>query len=469
MGRATLRALVSPSQRRDRAPPTQQQSRCPATRIARGPEAVFFVLATDEHGDTHMATTFWQGRSSDAAPAGSSFWSAGHRPTLIAAFLYFDLAFMVWVILGPLAPEIARTLHLTAAQKGLMVATPTLAGAVLRLVNGLLVDRIGPKRSGAISQLIVIGGLLSAWLLGVDSFGGTLVLGVILGFAGASFAIALPLASRWYPAEHQGKAMGIAGMGNSGTVFASLFAPMLAKLFGWNAVLGLACIPLAIVFVAYMILAKDAPNAPAPKRFAAYLEPLKIGDAWWMMLFYSVTFGGFVGLAASLPIYFTDRFGLTTVMAGYATAACVFAGSLVRPIGGTVADAIGGVKALSVVYIVAALALAGVSGAPTVETALGLFVVAMLALGAGNGAVFQLVPQRFAAEIGVMTGLVGMAGGIGGFYLASSLGFAKQLTGSFAPGFLIFAALALVAFACLTAVKGRWRSTWDAAARGVRI
>jgi NNP family nitrate/nitrite transporter-like MFS transporter len=416
-----------------------------------------------------MATTFWSGDTPAADSAKTNFWSAGHRPTLIAAFLYFDLAFMVWVLLGPLGPEIAKTLHLSPGQKGLMVATPTLAGAVLRLVNGLLVDRIGPKRSGAISQIIVIGGLLSAYALGVDSFGGTLALGVILGFAGASFAIALPLASRWYPAEHQGKAMGIAGMGNSGTVFASLFAPMLAKLFGWNAVLGLACIPLSLVFVTYMILAKDAPNAPPPRSFATYLEPLKVADAWWMMLLYSVTFGGFVGLAASLPIYFTDQFGLTSVMAGYATAACVFAGSLVRPIGGTVADAIGGVKTLSVVFIVAAIALAGVSGASTVHAALGLFVLAMLALGAGNGAVFQLVPQRFAREIGVMTGLVGMAGGIGGFYLASSLGLAKQFTGSFAPGFLIFAGLALVAFVCLTAVKGRWRTTWEAAAKGVRI
>jgi NNP family nitrate/nitrite transporter-like MFS transporter len=204
-----------------------------------------------------MATIYWNG---EKAAERAGFWNAGHRPTLIAAFLYFDLAFMVWVLLGPLAPEIGKTLALTPAQKGLMVATPTLAGAVLRVVNGLLVDRIGPKRSGAISQLIVIGGLLSAWAMGVSSFGGTLALGVILGFAGASFAIALPLASRWYPPEHQGKAMGVAGMGNSGTVFAALFAPMLAKLFGWNAVLGLACIPLAIVFVIYMTIAKDAPN-----------------------------------------------------------------------------------------------------------------------------------------------------------------------------------------------------------------
>ncbi|MGP7796892.1 nitrate/nitrite transporter [Sphingomonas sp. CLY1604] len=406
-----------------------------------------------------MATAFWDGKSE----ARSGFWASGHTPTLIAAFLYFDLAFMVWVLLGPLAPEIARTLALTPAEKGLMVATPTLAGAVLRVVNGLLVDRIGPKTAGAISQVIVIVGLAAAWALGVNSFGGTLALGVILGFAGASFAIALPLASRWYPPEHQGKAMGLAGMGNSGTVLAALFAPALAKLFGWNAVLGLACLPLTAVLVAYWLMAKDAPNPPAPKSFGQYLTPLGSADAWWLMGFYAVTFGGFVGLAASLPIYFTDRFGLTTIQAGYCTAACVFAGSLVRPMGGALADAVGGVKALTAVFAIAALALVGVSMAGSVGAALGCFVLAMLALGTGNGAVFQLVPQRFAREIGVMTGLVGFAGGIGGFYLASSLGLAKQWTGSFAPGFLIFAGLALAALAGLTLVKRGWRARWGAA------
>ncbi|MBN8818015.1 MAG: NarK/NasA family nitrate transporter [Sphingomonas sp.] len=406
------------------------------------------------------------GATTSSAPVDkSNFWRVGHKPTLIAAFLYFDLAFMVWVLLGPLAPDIAKTLSLTPAEKGLMVATPTLMGALLRVVNGLLVDRIGPKLSGAISQVIVIVGLLTAWSMGVNSFGGTLALGVILGFAGASFAIALPLASRWYPAEHQGKAMGLAGMGNSGTVLASLFAPTLAKLFGWNAVLGLACIPLVIVLAVYMVMAKDAPNPPAPKSIIEYFHPLKTADAWWLMGFYAVTFGGFSGLASSLTIYFTDQFGLTTIMAGYCTAACVFAGSLVRPMGGALADRIGGINALTMVFLVAALALGGVSAAPTLGSALSLFVLAMLALGTGNGAVFQLVPQRFQAEIGIMTGLVGMAGGVGGFYLASSLGFAKQFTGSFSTGFLIFAALALVALAGITTVKGKWRATWSTGAR----
>lgn len=401
---------------------------------------------------------------------GKSFWQSGHRPTLFAAFLYFDLAFMVWVLLGPLAPIISEALGLSAAQKGLMVALPTLAGAVLRLVNGLLVDRIGPKATGAIGQVIVMAGLLAAWFFGVNSYGGTLAVGVVLGFAGASFAVALPLASRWYPPEHQGMAMGIAGMGNSGTVLASLFAPMLALAVGWNDVLGLAVIPLAIVFLFYMVAAKDSPDQPAPKPIAAYADVLKDQDAWWFMLFYGVTFGGFVGLSSSLPIWFTDQFQLTPVLAGYCTAACVFAGSLVRPFGGALADRIGGIKTLSIVYILAALILAAISTGPaTLPVALPLFLLVMATLGAGNGAVFQLVPQRFRNEIGVMTGLVGFGGGVGGFYLASSLGLAKQITGSSSAGFLIFAGLALIALVGLTSVKKRWRTTWGAAIQGVRI
>ena len=364
------------------------------------------------------------------------------------------------VLLGPLAPIISKELGLTPAEKGLMVALPTLAGAVLRLVNGLLVDRIGPKKTGAIGQIIVIVGLMAGWGFGVNSFAGTLAIGVVLGFAGASFAVALPLASRWYGPEHQGKAMGIAGMGNSGTVLAALFAPGLAKLFGWNAVLGLACIPLAIVFVLYVFMAKDAPDQPAPKPVTAYFEVLKDQDAWWFMLFYGVTFGGFVGLSASLSIYFTDQFALTPVIAGYCTAACVFAGSLIRPIGGAVADKIGGIKTLTCVYILAAATLVAISTAPaSLPLTLSLFLLVMATLGAGNGAVFQLVPQRFRKEIGIMTGLVGFGGGVGGFYLASSLGLAKQLTGSTSYGFLIFAGLAVVAVLGLTSVKKRWLSS----------
>ncbi|GBG15865.1 MFS transporter, NNP family, nitrate/nitrite transporter [Novimethylophilus kurashikiensis] len=391
----------------------------------------------------------------------SSFWNAGHKPTLFSAFLYFDLSFMVWVLLGPLAVQISADLHLTPAQKGLMVATPVLSGALLRIVMGVLVDHLKPKKAGIIGQVVVLAALLFAWINGIHTYQQTLLLGIALGVAGAAFAVALPLASRWYPPEHQGTALGIAGAGNSGTALAALFAPGLAAAYGWNNVFGLALIPLAFAFVVYLLLAKDSPETPPSKSLHQYLNVLKDKDAWWFMFFYSVTFGGFVGMASSLTIYFHDQYGLTPIVAGYFTAACVFAGSLVRPLGGNVADRVGGIRTLLLMYALAATFLFILSfGISQPFLGLAVVVAAMLSLGMGNGAVFQLVPQRFRKEIGVMTGLVGMAGGVGGFYLASSLGYSKQVTGSYETGLMIFSALAVLAMIGLSSVKTRWRTTW---------
>jgi NNP family nitrate/nitrite transporter-like MFS transporter len=276
--------------------------------------------------------------------------------------------------------------------------------------------------------------------------------------AGASFAIALPMVSYWYPAEHQGTALGLAGAGNSGTVFASLFAPALALALGWRNVLGLAALPLLVAFAVFVFAAKNSPNCPQKKTMADYGRLLRVGDSWLLMFFYAVSFGGFVGLSSFLPIYFHDQYKLSPVAAGYFTAACVFAGSFVRPLGGYLADRVGGTRTLSGVYVVIALVLLLVSRSfLPAQGALAALMLGMATLGIGNGAVFQLVPQRFGRDVGLMTGLVGMTGGIGGFYLASSLGYAKQLTGSYAFGFVVFAALAVTAWAGISAVRPRWR------------
>lgn len=393
-----------------------------------------------------------------------SFWRSGHTPTLFSAFLYFDFSFMVWYLLGPLQIQIAKTLELTTQQRAMMVAVPILAGALIRLPMGMLADRIGARRAGLLGQVVVIGTLLSAWRFGIHSLQQAFVLGIGLGVAGASFSVALPLASRWYPPRHQGMAMGIAGAGNSGTVLAALFAPMLAVAFGWTNVFGLACIPLACVFLFYVVCAKDAPGAAQGKRLADYARLLGNRDAWWFMFFYALTFGGFSGFASSLPGYFHDQFGFEPKLAGWATAACVFAGSVMRPIGGVLADRIGGTRSLLGVYGAVAL-LIGIAGygAGTPAASLTLFLVTMLCLGAGNGAVFQLVPQCFGRDIGVMTGLIGMAGGVGGFALASSLGAIKQATGSYAEGLWLFAVLALLGWLGLSSVKVRWRDAWNGA------
>lgn len=397
-----------------------------------------------------------------------SFWKSGHTPTLFAAFLYFDLSFMVWYVLGPLGVQIASALELTTQQRSFMVATPILAGAVLRFLLGMLADRTSPKAAGLLGQVVVIVALAVAWLHGIHSYEQALLLGFFLGVAGAAFAVALPLASQWYPPQHQGKAMGIAGAGNSGTVLAALFAPGLAVAYGWNNVFGLALIPLVLTLGIFMLAAKNAPNRPQPKAMKDYLKALADPDSWWFMLFYSVTFGGFLGLASTLPGYFHDQYGFDPVKAGYYTAACVFAGSLMRPLGGALADRIGGIRALLVMYTIASLSITVVGfNLTSSAAALGLFVLAMLSLGAGNGSVFQLVPQRFHREIGVMTGLIGMAGGIGGFCLTAGLGAIKQSTGDYQLGLWLFASLGVVAWVGLFSVKRRWRTTWGSAAMTV--
>ena len=316
----------------------------------------------------------------------------------------------------------------------------------------------------------MIAGLLTAWFFGIHSFTQVVLLGIVLGVAGASFAVALPLASRWYPPQYQGIALGIAGAGNSGTVFAALFAPGLAATSAGRTFWDWPLFRSASRSWCTSLPPRTAPTSRRRRRSWSIWRFCARATRGGSCSSTPSSFGGFSGLASSLTIYFNSEYGLSPVTAGYFTAAAVFAGSLVRPIGGALADRVGGIRALSIMYIVAAVALAVVSlRLPQAWMALGVFIVGMLALGMGNGSVFQLVPQRFRREIGVMTGLVGMTGGIGGFYLASSLGYSKQLTGSYQLGFLIFAGLAALALLGLTGIKSRWRTTWGASLGLARI
>ncbi len=383
------------------------------------------------------------------------FMKSGHPPTLLAAFLYFDISFMVWVLMGVLGVFIAKDFGLTATQKGFMAAIPILGGSLCRIPLGLLVDHIGPKKTWILGQLLVILPLTAIWLFG-GSFHHLLAFGLLLGVAGGSFAVALPLASRWYPPQHQGIAMGIAGAGNSGTVLASLFAPQLAEWMGWHNVFGLALVPVTLTLLIFILLAKESPQQPKPKKVIDYFSVLKEVDALWFCLFYGITFGGFVGMASFLGIYFYDQYGLSKVAAGHFTALCVFAGSFVRPVGGYLADRFGGVRMLATLFILVAVLMVGVGLIPPLPVTTALIFCAMACLGMGNGAVFQLVPLRFPKEIGVMTGVVGAAGGMGGFFLPTLLGFFKDKLGSYGLGFMVFAAVSLMAVVVLKLVETGW-------------
>jgi NNP family nitrate/nitrite transporter-like MFS transporter len=336
-----------------------------------------------------------------------------------------------------------------------MAAIPLLGGSLVRIPLGLLVDHIGPKKTGILGQLIVLIPLLGVWLF-APTFNSVLAFGFLLGIAGGSFAVALPLASRWYPPQHQGVALGIAGAGNSGTVLASLFAPRLAEMFGWRNVFGLALIPVLATLVVFSVLAKESPSQPKPKKIGEYFSVFKEADTFWFCFFYSITFGGFVGLASFLGIFFHDQYGLTKVNAGYFTAFCVAAGSFLRPLGGYLADRFGGIRMLSILFGVIAVLMMGVGFLPPIFLATLLMFLGMMCMGMGNGSVFQLVPLRFQKEIGVMTGVVGAAGGLGGFFLPTLLGYFKDTAGSYGVGFMVFAAASISALVILRIVQRGW-------------
>lgn len=372
------------------------------------------------------------------------FLKVGHLPTLLSSFFYFDVSFMIWVILGATGTFIVEDLGLTPAQKGMMVGIPVLGGAILRIPMGLLADRFGGKRIGIIGMLLTMVPLLWGWLL-ADSLPQIYALGLLLGIAGASFAVALPLASRWYPKEHQGLAMGIAGAGNSGTVLAMLFGPRIAEAYGWNSVFGLALIPLLVALIVFILFAKDCPTAVKPTKVSEYARVIKMKETWLFSFFYSLSFGGFVGMTSYLTLFFFDQYGVSKVTAGDFVTLVVFAGSFVRPIGGYLADKYGGMNLLVWLFIGATITLTIVGFLPPVYVALSLLFVTLIFFGTANGALFQVIPNVFPKEVGLLTGFVGAAGGLGGFFLPNILGTFKQWTNSYSYGFWWVAATMLVA------------------------
>ncbi len=414
----------------------------------------------------------------------------GHAPTLFMAFLYFDVSFMVWTMLGPLSTEIAEALALngyimTAGEKATLLSLPILSGAILRIVLGFGVDKLGAKMTALLAQSVVIASLLTAFFMGDSiTYNALLIVALGLGFAGASFAVALPQAGQWYPPKLQGVVLGIAGAGNIGVVIDFLFAPKIAELWGWSAVFGVGAAMAILVFIAYLFIAKNAPESvykARPKKLADYGKLLKDKDTWWFSLFYAISFGGFVGFAGYMKVYLMNTyqadmsaFGLDVldesnvkVIAGYFGALCIFAGAILRPVGGGVADKLGGIKSLYIFFGFVAL-LAIINATVTLPFGIAIFVLFLIManLGMANGAVFQLVPQRFAKDMGIMTGIVGCAGGLGGTALIKTLGWSKGAFDGYSAGFMIFAAVVLVAIAGISFVKTRWRTTWGVQAGG---
>jgi NNP family nitrate/nitrite transporter-like MFS transporter len=393
--------------------------------------------------------------------ASSSGFGNASISTLVSAFLYFDVSFMVWVILGPLGTFIGEALHLSATQKGLMTSVPLLGGSIWRPLLGWSTDRFGGRRTGLIGMLLTLLPLLIGWRF-ANKFTSFCTMGLLLGVAGASFAVALPLASGWFPPERQGIAMGIAGAGNSGTLLATLFAPRLAQMLGWRSVFAVAAIPLLLVWCIFFVLAKDAPVPRRVKQWREYAALFKIGDTGWLCLLYCLTFGGFSGFASYLSIFFHDQYHLTKVQAGDFTTVVVLFGSFLRPVGGFLSDSVGGHRMLLRLMACAGLALGIVATQPPAAVAVCCLAFCMGMLGMGNGAVFQLVPQRFPREVCIMTGLVGAAGGFGGFLLPSVMGYTRDMTGGFTVGLVMVSGAFFAGVFVLLYLGSVWRRTWPA-------
>ena len=354
---------------------------------------------------------------------------------LALATVAFTVCFYGWSLLGPLSPDLQDHLGLSDFETSAMVAVPVLLGSVMRIPLGWLTDRFGGRR--VFTVLMVYTPLpLIALAIWHDSLTAMLIFGFLLGFAGASFAVGVPFVNGWYPPERQGFALGIYCMGMGGTVLAGLTAPHIADA-GLAAPFWVAAGLVAATCAVFFMLARDAvrerPTGPAPGMFASLAIFKVSGRAWALTLFYFLAFGGFVALFLYLPKLLTGVYDISKTDAGARAAGFALLAVVGRPTGGWLSDRIGAARVLHVSFTaVAVLTIACLTMA--------------LALGLGTGAVFKLVPEWFPDRVGSVTGVVGAAGGLGGFFPPLVMGVVKSATGGYAVGFIL---MALVAVACL--------------------
>jgi NNP family nitrate/nitrite transporter-like MFS transporter len=386
------------------------------------------------------------------------FMKSGHPPTLFAAFLYFDFSFAIWVLNGAMGPFITESFHLSPAQTGLMIATPTMAGALMRFPLGVISQYIGRKNAAIVEMSGIVIALLYGFFF-VQTFHDVLAMGVLLGLAGASFGVALSLGSGWFPQQYKGLAMGIAGAGNSGTALASLFAPRLAMHFGWQHVYGFAALMMMLPLCTMIFFAKEPPDIEH-QSLGQHLKCLVEKDGWYFNLVYIITFGGFIGLSTFLPTFYYSQFHMTKVQAGTFTVFATFTGSATRVLGGYFADRVGGITTLSVIFLIAIAGLFGLTTAPSLAITTALFMLCFAALGAGNGATFQMVPLRWPITTAVAGGMIGEIGALGGSILPIVLSQSKQHTGSYRIGLIAYACLALLILGMLRLVSRSWTRTW---------
>jgi NNP family nitrate/nitrite transporter-like MFS transporter len=385
---------------------------------------------------------------------------------LILATLAFAVSFTAWSLISPLAKQIQGDLGLGDVERNVLIAVPVLLGSLLRIPLGLITDRFGGRK---VFTALLLFTLLPVAFTGIaDSFWTYVLGGLFLGSAGASFAVGVPFVSRWFTPDKQGFALGIYGMGNIGTAVALFSMPALVGAFGGRTwAFWFYLVPVALMAVVFWLFARDAPGMVKPKSLADSLSVLRAERmAWILSLFYFLTFGGFVAIANYLPTLTQEWFAFSPNDAGLRAAGFTLVATLGRPVGGWLADKMGGRRVLTWVFAagpIGALGLAWLALNPEIVLATVFFLTTAAGLGVGNGAIFKLVAEYFPKNTGLVTGIAGCAGGLGGFFPPLVLGFVKGATGNYALGFVLLAAFALLCMGILLAMGRKTATTAPAA------
>lgn len=355
----------------------------------------------------------------------------------------FALCFAVFGSVSAMMPVLRKAFGLTPVQVSIALAVPVLLGSLGRIPLGMLTDRYGGR---LVFSAVMAFSVLAAGLMGfVGSYTQLLIFGFLTGAALASFSVGVGFVSGWYPPERQGFALGVYGAGNVGQSLAAFGAPFLFAIAGLRGTFWIFGVLLLLWLILFWSAAENAPRAMPPKTLRQLLQPLSVPMSWVLSIFYFLTFGGFVAMSIYLPVFLTDLFQLTPQDAGMRTAGFVLLATAMRPVGGWLADRVGGLTILLWIFP----AVAGASLLLTVDRMVPFTIGALsmaACIGLGNGAVFKLVPQYFPQSVGSVTGLVGAAGGMGGFFPPLVVGVVRQQTGSFAIGFVLLGAFALGCF-----------------------
>jgi NNP family nitrate/nitrite transporter-like MFS transporter len=372
---------------------------------------------------------------------------SGHWPSLAGAWLHLTVSFMVWLLVGAMSLPLMAALQLSETEIAWLVSLPLLGGAVLRIVAGWSADWLGAWPTAVVILMMECLVLCWGWL-GVTGYGEALAFSACLGVAGASFAVALPIASRAYPPPAQGLVLGLAASGNVGTVLIFFLAPRWAAAMDWHQICGLMACVVAVTTVGFVIAVPRTRPVADAHIVAWWYHAVQLIHrrlAYWLSFLYAVTFGGFVGLCSVLPLVLHDVYRIDAIEAGAVAALCGLMGSVIRPVGGYVADRQGGLRTLYYVLPVIAGAVVAVIS-PSQTMAVVMMVVATAAMGFGNGVVFQLVAEWFPKDIGLASGVVGASGAIGGFLLPIVIGTMKGFSGSYESGLWLFAGFTVCAW-----------------------